>query len=162
MKKLMAILILAVWCGSCAAQNFRIQKVQAFYTVTMPGMARADENGNTIDPQPIIDRFIYMECAGSIKPKIDALYYGGTLFAATIQDKAITELNVGVNKLTGKAIQFVPKKGNKVWKVYIVQNGNVAVPPVNVKNIIIKGSVAKKTFTASVKTETELTAPDRY
>lgn len=149
-------------CSSCAAQNFRIQKAQAFYTVTMPGMARADENGNTIDPKPIIDRFIYIECAGTIKPKIDALYYGAALFTATVEDKAMTVVNAGINKLTGKPILFVPNKGNKVWKVYAVENGNETVLPVNVKKIIIKGSVAKKIFSVILKTETELTTPDRY
>ncbi len=154
--------MVVLYCSSCAAQNFRIQKAQAFYTFTMPGMARADENGNTIDPKPIIDRFIYIECAGTIKPKIDALYYGGVLFTATVEDKAITVVNAGTNKLTGKPILFIPKKGNRVWKFFAVENGNESILPLNVKKILLKGSVAKKTFTVILKSETELTTPDRY
>ena len=94
MKKSMLILILAVWCSGCVAQNFRIQKVQAFYTVTMPGMARADEKGNTIDPQPIIDRLVhyfltYKNIPGEEKVAvdIDAVYGAAEAHEVILQSR---------------------------------------------------------------------------
>ena len=61
MKILFLSAILMVVPLSLAAQTkCNIKKAYAFYTVSMPGMQMADENGNPIPPKPNIDRLLYI------------------------------------------------------------------------------------------------------
>jgi hypothetical protein len=161
MKKLLGLLAAVILCSSCDAQIYPIQKAQAFYTVSFPGMAIKDENGNTINPEPIIDRFIYIECKFNGKPKIDSAFYDGILFTAAVADKAETAITVGIKSENGKPVKFIPKKGNKVWKVYLTEAAGNTLPHEAVKKIIIKGSLDKIKFTTAIYLETQLTTPDR-
>jgi type 1 fimbria pilin len=161
MKKLIALLATLILCCSCNAQIYRIQKAQAFYTVSFPGMAMKDENGNTINPEPIIDRFIYIECRFNGKPKIDSVFYNSILFTAAVADKAETAATVGIKSENGNPVKFIPKKGNKVWKIYLTQiAGNTSLHEA-VKKIIIKGRLDKTKFTTVIYLETQLSTPDR-
>jgi hypothetical protein len=161
MKKLLGLLATVFLCSSCNAQIYRIQKAQAFYTVSFPGMAMKDENGNTINPEPIIDRFIYIECRFNGKPKIDSVFYNGILFTAAVAGKAETAATIGIKNENGSPVKFIPKKGNKVWKIYLTQASGNTLPHEAVKKIIIKGSLDKIKFTTAIYLETQLTTPDR-
>ena len=162
MKKLFVLLVTVIVCSSCNAQLYRLQKAQAFYTVSFPGTAIKDENGNTINLQPIIDRFIYIECRFNGKPKVDSAFYNGILFTAAVADKAETAATVGIKSENGKQVKFSPKTGNKVWKIYLTQaNGNTLLHEA-VKKIIIKGRLDKTKFTTTIYMETQLSTPDRY
>ena len=162
MKRLLGLLAAVILCSSWNAQIYRIQKAQAFYTISFPGMAIKDENGNTINPQPIIDRFIYIECRFNGKPKIDSVFYNGILFTALVADKAETAATIGIKNENGSPVKFIPKKGNKVWKIYLTQVAGNTLPHEAVKKIIIKGRLDKMKFTAAIYLETQLSAPDRY
>ena len=161
MKKLVTLFTLVILFCSCNAQIYRIQKAQAFYTVSFPGMAMKDENGNTINPQPIIDRVIYIECRFNGKPTIDSAFYNGILFTAAVTDKAETAVTVGIKSENGKSAKFIPKKGNKVWKIYLKQASGNTLPHEAVKKIIIKGKLDKTKFTFAIYSETQLSTPDR-
>jgi hypothetical protein len=161
MKKLVTLFTLVILFCSCDAQIYPIQKAQAFYTVSFPGMAMKDENGNTINPEPIIDRFIYIECRFNGKPKIDSVFYNGILFTAAVADKAETAVTVGIKSENGKPVKFIPKKGNKVWKVYLTVAAGNTLPHEAVKKIIIKGRLDKIKLTTAIYLETQLTTPDR-
>jgi hypothetical protein len=161
MKKVVTLFTLVILFCSCNAQIYRIQKAQAFYTVSFPGMAMTDENGNTINPQPIIDRFIYIECRFNGKPKIDSAFYNGILFTAAVADKAETDATIGIKSENGKLVKFIPKKGNKVWKIYLTQVAGNTLPNEAVKKIIIKGRLDKIKFTTAIYLETQLSTPDR-
>jgi hypothetical protein len=162
MKKLLGLLATVILCFSCNAQIYRIQKAQAFYTLSFPGMAMKDENGNTINPEPIIDRFIYIECRFNGKPKIDSVFYNGILFTAAVADKAETAATIGIKNENGSPVKFNPKKGNKVWKIYLTQASGNTLPHEAVKKIVIKGRLDKIKFTTAINLETQLSTPDRY
>ncbi len=161
MKKILSLLAAVILCSSCTAQMYRIQKAQAFYTVSFPGMAMKDENGNTINPALIIDRFIYVECRFNGKPKIDSVFYNGILFTAAVADKAETAVTVGIKSENRKPVKFTPKKGNKVWKVYLTQADGNTLPHEAVKKIMIKGKLDKTKFIFTIYSETQLATPDR-
>jgi hypothetical protein len=161
MKKLLGLCSILMFSTACNAQTYRIQKAQAFYTVTIPGMARSDENGNTINPEPVINRFIYIECKYNSKPKIDSVFYNGILFKASVADKEETVLKIGVKNYDGYPVTFNPKKGNHIWKVYLEQQGTgKALAHEAVKKIVVKGRLDKVKFSYVINEEVQLSVPD--
>ncbi len=161
MKKLAGLFTLMMFFIACHAQTYRMQKAQAFFTITIPGMARSDENGNRINPEPVINRFIYVECKYNGKPKIDSVFYNGTLFKASLADKEDTVLKIGVKNYDGYPVIFNPKKGNHIWKVYLEQQGTgKALPHEAIKKIIVKGRLDKIKFNYIIKEEIQLSVPD--
>jgi hypothetical protein len=163
MKKITGIFLLLLLFVTAKAQGHRIQKAQAFFTITIPGMAMRDENGNTINPEPVINRFIYMECKYNGKPLIDTVFYNGILFKATIADKEETFLKIGVKNNDGYPVIFKPKKGNHVWKVYLEQlSTGEALAHKAVKRIVLKGKLDKVKFSYVINEEVQLSVPDSY
>jgi hypothetical protein len=163
MKKLLVSCCAIIFFITGNAQSYRIQKAQAFYTITIPGMARSDENGNTINPEPVVNRFIYIECRYNSKPKIDSVFYNGTLFKASVADKEETVLKIGVKNNDGYPVVFSPKKGNHIWKVYLEQQGTgKALAHEAVKKIVVKGKLDKVKFSYVITEETQLSVPDSY
>jgi hypothetical protein len=161
MKKIFVAVCLIMFVIAGNAQTNRIQKAQAFYTITIPGMARSDENGNRINPEPVINRFIYLECKYNGKPKIDSVFYNGTLFKASVADKEETILKIGVKNNDGYPVTFTPKKGNHIWKVYVEQQGTgKALAHDAIKKIIIKGKLDKTKFSYGITEEIQLSVPD--
>jgi hypothetical protein len=164
MKKITGIFLLLLLFSTAKAQGYRIQKAQAFFTITIPGMARRDENGNTIKPEPVIGRFIYIECKYNGKPKIDSVFYNGILFKASIADKEETDLKIGIKNNDGYPVIFNPKKGNHIWKVYLEQpqgTGKALAHEV-VKKIVVKGKLDKVKFSYVINEEVQLSVPDSY
>jgi hypothetical protein len=161
MKKILALLLAITLFAAAKPQPYRIHKAQAFYTVTIPGMARRDENGNTINPEPVINRFIYIECQYNGKPKIDSVFYNGILFKASIADKEETDLKIGVKNNDGYPVTFNPKKGNHIWKVYLEQQGTgKALAHKALKKIVVKGKLDKVKFSCTINEEVQLNVPD--
>jgi hypothetical protein len=126
------------------------------------GTAMADENGNTIDPQPFINRFIYLECRFAGKPKIDSVLYNNVFFIPVSDTTAAKTVQAGIKKINGKPVNLVAKKGNYLWRVELQQSNEKPVTPKMVKKITIKGKLNKTKFVYTLDTEIELTTPDRY
>ena len=161
MKKLIGLLSLSIAITSCNAQ-YRIQKAQAFFTVSIPGMQRVDENGNKINPPPTIERFIYIVCSFNNKPKVDTVFYNRMLFSASLADNEDKVFIIGINKNSGKPVKLIPKKGGHLWKIYLRQTTAESLSHEAVNKIIIKGSLGKTKFSYMLTSETELTTPDSY
>ncbi len=161
MKKLLGILQLVIM-ANCTNAQYRIQNAQAFFTVSMPGIQMKDDNGNPIDPEPIIDRFIYIESNFKGKPKVDSVLYNGFLLMPAVSDKEETITKIGIRKANGKPVTMIAKKGNHIWRIDLHQiNGNTLKYEA-LNKIIIKGKLAKIKFSYTLTTETELATPDRY
>jgi hypothetical protein len=161
MKKLLAVLLLGI-IASCSNAQYRIQKAQAFFTMVMPGMQMKDDNGNPINPDPIIERFIYIECKFNGKPKVDSVLYNGVLLIPAVADKEETITKIGTTKANGELINMIAKKGNHIWRINLYQNNGSALKHETLNKIIIKGKLAKIKFSYALSTEIELTTPDRY
>jgi hypothetical protein len=161
MKKILGVLLLGI-IASCSNAQYRIQKAQAFFTMAMPGMQMKDINGNAIDPEPIIERFIYIECKFNGKPKVDSVLYNGVLLMPAVADKEETITKIGIRKANGELINMIAKKGNHIWRIDLFQNNGIALKPETLNKIIIKGRLAKIKFSYALSTEIELTTPDRY
>jgi hypothetical protein len=161
MKKIAGICFMMMFFVSCNAQTYRIQKAWAFYTVTIPGMAMRDENGNRINPEPVINRFIYIECRYNAKPKIDSVYYNTILFAASVADKEESIQKIGVRNNDGQPVMINSKKGNHVWKITLTQQGDdKGLTHEAIKKITIKGRLDKVKFSHFVNEEIQLSVPD--
>jgi len=162
MKKIAGLLILTVLYTCCNAQLYRVEKVRAFFTVSIPGTQRTDENGNRVNPEPMIARFIYLECKYSGKPKIDSVWYNGVLFTASVADKEEKTATIGTKKDNGKPVMLRAKKGNHIWRIDLVQPGGKTLQHESVKKILIKGKLDKTKFSYTIASETELSTPDTY
>lgn len=163
MKKLLLIIATAFMLNDSNAQSIKVQKMQAFYTVAIPGMQRSDENGNKINPDPIYTRFILLECRFTDKPSIDTVLYNGVACSATVVDKEETEAKIGIRHTDGKPVMLTSKKGNHVWRIEVEPApGTKPIAHEIVKKIQLKGRLGKIKFSTSVTAETELTTFDMY
>jgi hypothetical protein len=162
MKKIFGLVILTALYTCTNAQLSRIQKAQAFFTVSIPGIPLADEQGNRINPEPIVERFIYLECKTKGRPAIDSVWYNGILFNATVADKEEKQSNIGIKKSNGKPVLLNTKKGNHSWRIDLSQAGGKTLQHESVKKILIKGKLDKTKFSYTITNETELSTPDRY
>jgi hypothetical protein len=157
------VLLLLVFSGVIViAQPPKVEKACAFFTVSLPGMAIKDDNGNIIPPPQIIERFIYVECRFTGKPKIDSVFYNNNFFIPVLDTTPLKVVQAGIKKIIGKPVNLVAKKGNYLWRVDLQQTGEKLLTPGMIKKITIKGRLNKTKFVYSLNTETELTAPDRY
>jgi hypothetical protein len=161
MKKILGVLLLGI-IASCSNAQYRIQKAQAFFTMAMPGMQMKDINGNAVDPEPIIERFIYIECKFNGKPKVDSVLYNGVFCPSVVADIAETVFAVGIKNDNNKLITVTPKKGNRIWRIDVQPTTNKPVIPAAVKKITIKGRLGKIRFSYVLTAETQLATPDRY
>ncbi len=163
MKKIAGpLLVLSFFFSACSAQTYRVQKAQAFFTSSMPGHVMTDEQGNRINPLPIIDRLIFLETNYPGRPAIDTVWYNDMVFLASVADKEETSMNIGVKKNNGLPVKLNPKKGNHIWRIGLQQTGVNTLSPEAVKKIRIRGKLGKTGFSNLLNTETELSAPDRY
>lgn len=80
-------------------------------------MAMKDDNGNTIDPKPIMERFIYIECRFNDKPKVDLVLYNRVLLMSFVTNKEETTAVIGTRKGNVKSVNLIPKKGNIFGKL---------------------------------------------
>ena len=162
MKKIALLLLVAFLCTYSHAQTYRVQNAKAFYTTSIPGMQRVDENGKKVDPVPMIGRFIYIECRYDGKPKVDSVFYNGVLFTASVADKEEIEKKIGIQKDNGKPVLWAAKKGNHIWKIDLVQADGNTLPHKALRKITVKGKLGKVKFSYTITSETELTTPDMY
>jgi hypothetical protein len=153
-------IVMASYFVSFGQNAERIQRAYAFFTSSTPGMIRVDENGNPVKPDPIIERFIYIECPGTKTPVITTVLYNKTAYTPGIA--RVDEMNVHVGKKNenGQEIVLTPKKGDRFWKLTLEDpNGRV---PADAGNIIIQGKTGGKTYKFYVYKEIQLLAPQRY
>lgn len=161
MKQILTTALVLLLSFSLTAQIYKIQKAWAFVTESMPGRAMQDENGNTINPTPIIQHVIFIETNYKGAVKTDSVWYNDKLYKA--QPVLITEAkhNAGIIYSNGKPLYITPKKGNKLWRIdveavaekYILTAGTV-------KKIIVKGKLGNTTFKQSITAEVRLTGPE--
>ena len=161
-KYLIAILLLAA-LENCSAQIFKIKKAVAFYSISIPGMAHTDINGNRINPKPITERQIYFETNYKSKPNIDSILYNGIAYTGTLDTVKDTIITVGINSKTGKPIILIPQKGNSVWVINLNQPTNeVDLSNTSINTIILKCKLGKNTIKQVITKEVQLNTPDRY
>jgi hypothetical protein len=162
MKKYQLIFLLVVVCFSSNAQTSITQKAWAFYTISLPGREQTDLDGKKIKPQPVIERFIYIETNYKNKPAIDSVFYNSVLFTATIDSIKEKKIKAGINAATGKPIVITPKKGNRLWMISLQQPNGIVVAHEQLKKILMKCRLGNTGIKLVITNETQLTAPDRY
>jgi hypothetical protein len=143
------------------AQTYKIQKAWAFVTESMPGRVMQDESGNTINPQPIIQRFIYIETNSKNPITADSVWYNGTLYTTTATLITQAKHQAGIIYTDGKPVFISPKKGNRLWRIDV----QPATPQkftaaATVKKIIVKGKLGNNRFTQTITAETRLNGPE--
>lgn len=147
---------------SGAQSNCNIKKAYAFFTVSMPGMQMADENGNPVPPKPNIARYIYFEWTGANDPVIETVLYNNKTLTATLSpvegNTVIPVIDFGNNS----DHKITAKKCNRLWKVELHPQGDNTMPEQNCKNILIKTKGSGSGCQFKLIKETELAAMPRY
>jgi hypothetical protein len=141
------------------AQSFKIYKGAAFFTASMPGMARKDENGKLIKPQAVLNRCIYLETNYKGKLKIDSVLYNDGFFATTAEEIK-DDYQVGEKVENRQPVTLTPKKTNRVWKLTVKEGKGVYIKHLDVKKITVKGKIGNAGFTYVITSETELYQPE--
>lgn len=161
MKQILTTALVLLLSFSLTAQTYKIQKAWAFVTESMPGRAMQDENGNTINPTPIIKHVIFIETNYKGAVKTDTVWYNDKLYKA--QPFLITDAkhNAGIIYSNGKPFYITPKKGNKLWRIDVepVAEKNILAAG-SVKKIMCKGKLGNTAFKQSITAEVRLTGPE--
>lgn len=155
------ILLLFSFSASVAQSNCTAKKAYAYYNAAMPGMQRADERGNPIDPKPIITRFIYLEYSGSKAPEIKSVLYNYVALdyrVILIKEKTVFAGDKEFNPKNS----ITAKKGNSFLRIDLQPFDGKEMPAAGIKNIIIKSKVAGKQCILNVPGEKEFITPPRY
>jgi hypothetical protein len=163
MKKiLLATIFLCTGLSSFSQTNCSIKKAFAFYTVTVAGIAMSDENGNTINPEPFINRFIYIVCSGTKKPKIVQVTYDKKPYSIIVSSVSGSSVIPGDDIGNNKEHKISTKKNNRIWKIEIQSSADNKIAVQDCKNIIIKLKGTDKTCTFKLLKETQLMTLPRY
>lgn len=160
MKKIWTVILIFAACSSITAQNYKVQKATAFFTVRLPGMIPEDGNGNKTRPLPLIERFIYIESNYKNKPRVDAVWYNASYFTSTVDTVAQNKITVGINTATGIPVVLAAKKGNRLWKITLQQQPGSFLAPEDVKKILLKISLGKNKIKQVVTAEIQLAVPE--
>lgn len=160
MKKIITAAVLILTTVYTTAQTYKIQKAWAFVTESMPGRVMQDESGNTITPQPIMQRFIYIETNCKNPITADSVWYNGRLYKTTATLITHSKHQAGINYTDGKPIFITPKKGNKLWRIDVQPAAPQTFAAGTVKKIIVKGKLCGNSFKQTITTETRLNGPE--
>lgn len=161
MKKIASLLLLFFVTLFTKAQVYKIQKAWAFVTESMPGRVMQDENGNTITPTPITERFIFVETNYKGNIKADSVWYNDKLYKAEAVLIKETKHHAGVIYTNGNPFYIIPKKGNKLWRIDVQPaNEQTIITAGVVKKIILKGRLGNTGFKQNISAEVRLTGPE--
>jgi hypothetical protein len=158
MKKYWIAILFFAACSNSYAQNYKIQKAAAFFTISLPGMIPEDGNGNKLQPLPVIERFIYIEINYKSKPRIDSVLYNSFYFKCSADAVQQNKITVGVNTATGMPVVITAKKGNRLWKLSLQQPAGSFLAHEDLKKILLKvllGKIKiKQVLTAEIQLNT--------
>jgi hypothetical protein len=160
---LLQVLLILSFASAGAQTNCKVKTAYAFYTVSVPGMQMADENGNPIPPKADINRFIYIEWCGTKKPVIESVLYNNKPLSATLIAVEGDSVILGSNFSNNPDFKIMSKKDNKLWKIELQPVEGNSMPGLPCKNIIIKTKGANAASCEfKVAKETELMTLPRY
>ena len=158
MRKMKKYCIAILLCTACSsyAQNYKIQKAVALFTVSLPGMIPEDGNGNKLRPVPTIERYIYIESNYKSKPRIDSVLYNSIYFVSTVDTVYQNKITVGVNTATGMPVIISAKKGNRLWKINLQQPAGSFLAHEDLKKILLKATLGKTKIKQLLNAEIQL------
>ncbi len=161
MKKIWIAILLFTASSNSYAQNFKIQKAIALFTVSLPGMIPEDGNGNKLRPLPVIERFIYIETNYKNKPRIDSVLYNSFYFASTVDPVYQNKITAGVNTATGMPVVITARKGNRLWKISLQQPAESFLAHEDLKKILLKATLGKVKIKQVITAEIQINTPER-
>ena len=162
MKNFFLTIFVTVLVITCNAQtSCGIKKAYAFYTSSMPGMQMADENGNPIQPKPIINRFIYIEWTGAKNPEVITVLYNKKPLTASITKAENNSVTAGTDN-NNNSKEITAKKCNSLWRLDLQTADGIEMPETDCKNIIIKLKATGKTCELKLTKEIQLQTRPSY
>jgi hypothetical protein len=164
MKKELALVLLGClfFVSANAQKRDSVKNMYAYFKVTMPGMARQDENGNTINPQPSVNRYLYVEVTGKSKLIFDTIIYDGIAYKVYAAEAINGKVEVGKGFLDNKNIVLQASKNNVLWYVLINPKTAVSKSAEPSKNIVFKGKIGKDNFKVNLKKEIQIETMPSY
>lgn len=163
MKKIFLSVLYLSFVLACYAQTkCAVKNAYAFYTVTIAGMAMADENGNTIPPTPLITRFIYIEWTGTKTPVVEKIVYDKMSYTASISAVDSNAVVPGESNPENAEHTIRIKKCNSLWKIDLQPADENKKAKEGASEISISLKNGDKTCIYALKKETLLHTAPRY
>lgn len=163
MKKIVTSgIFLSILLSACAQSNCAVKKAYAFYTISVSGMAMADENGNTINPVPVIDRYIYIEWTGGKAPVIENVLYDKNLYQVSVAAIDSNSVVPGDGSMNNEIHRIKSNKCNSLWKIQIQPSADNKTDTQDCKNIVIRFKETGKVCDLKLTKETQLMTLPRY
>ena len=147
---------------SGAQKKCNIKKGYAFYTISIPGVQMADENGNPVPPVPTIDRYIYFEWSGADKPVIESVMYNKisqTIVISKIDSNWVIPVTDHANN---KDYKIKADKCNSLWAIQLHHITDKPAVERGCKDIVIRLKGIDSNCEFKLVKETELTSLPRY
>ena len=162
MKALIISLLFLTASPYCFAQSSgTIKKAYAYYSISMPGMQMADENGNPIEPKPNITRFIYVEYSGTKMPDIKEVVYNAEQLSFSIVDIKEKIVSIG-DKTLNPDNSITAKKGNSLLKIELQPAEGKTMPATACKTIVIKSKLGSRLYKFYITGEKKLATLPMY
>jgi hypothetical protein len=155
------ILVTAV-LNSCAQSKCYLKKAYAFYTVSVPGVQMADENGNPVPPKADVGRFIYFEWSGAKNPEIETILFNDKAMVAILVAVEGNAVIPGSELSQNNNFKITSKKCNSLWKIELQPKEGNPMPDPDCKNIIIKIKGKDNACAIKLVKETQLMTMPRY
>ena len=163
MKKIIIfLLLLPPVLTSFAQVNCNVKQAHAFYTVSMPGMAMVDENGNTIPPVPTITRYIYFEWSGVKEPSIETVLYDKTAQSVEYSSFDSTSVIPVIDYGNNSDHKITAKKCNRIWVIQIYPKPGSLKVEQDCRDIVVKFKGAGNSCDIRIAKETHLMTLPRY
>jgi hypothetical protein len=155
------ILFFATVCLTSIAQTkYNIKKVNAFYTVRMPGNIPVDDNGHPLRHYPDTAHVIYIETFKAA-PVWKRAWINGKAFSVSLINTSSTAIEVGAINENGKMIKLIPQKGNKIAQLELSSSSQPTKQPKKTRKneILLQGIFNKQTIYITICCETKLYSP---
>ena len=161
-KTLLSILCLALAFTCCSQSNCSIKRAYSFFKVHLPGNIPVDENGRPRKMPPNIERFIYVEVAGTKMPLVESVLFNNTAFKTNLTRINGSRVVAGKNAANGQDFILTSKKGNTLWKIELQSADENKMVAQGCKNIIIKSKTAGRYCKLYCYKEIELASIPSY
>jgi len=162
-KLLLMTALMAVVQGAFAQNNCSIKRAYAFYKVHMPGILRKGEDGRNIEPNPYIERTLYLENSGTKAPVVEMVTYNGIAYKPVISRINSNVVSAG-KQFSNNEHDFLIKasNGNSLWMVELQPVLETSAAKAGCRNIVVRSKLSGKNCKYYLYKENELATMPAY
>ena len=159
MARYVLIIALCFHCFiSCSQSRYSIRKINAFFTVKLPGNIPVDENGKSLFKGPDTLITVYAEISGRA-PDWKTAWQNDKCYNIYASLVSQMPFEAGTNAKNGKKVLLTPAAGNKLWQLTLELSNHKMAAPVKLKtgDLLLSGKYLNKIFFNKIDSIVHLT-----